>query len=131
MTETKTVTPVGEVINGYFAMWNETDAVLRRRIIEQNWTQDANYIEPLMAAEGHEGLDEGVAGMQAQFPGHELHPTGRVDAHHDRVRWTWELVGPDGGAPLATGTNVGMLAPDGRLCQVTGFFDSTPDTAGG
>jgi hypothetical protein len=129
MTETSIDTPVREVIDGYFAMWNETDPVRRRRIIEETWMPDASYIEPLMAAEGHEGLDDGVAALQAQFPGHTLHPAGRVDAHHDRVRWSWELLGPDGGAPLAAGTNVGVLAPDGRLRQVTGFFDSMPIVA--
>jgi len=127
MTETDIATPTREVIDGYFAMWNETDPVRRRQVIEETWTQDASYIEPLMVAEGYEGLNDGVAGLQAQFPGHQLRLAGRVDAHHDRIRWSWELLGPQGGAPMAAGTNVGTLAPDGRLREVTGFFDSTPD----
>jgi hypothetical protein len=129
MTETKIATPIPEVIDGYFAMWNETDPARRRQIIEETWTQDASYIEPLMAAEGHEGLNDGVAGLQAQFPGHELRPAGGIDAHHDRVRWSWEIFSSNGGAPVASGTNVGVLAADGRLRQVTGFFDYTPAAA--
>jgi hypothetical protein len=106
-------------------MWNETDPARRRQIIEQTWTRDARYIEPLMTAEGHGALNAGVSGLQAQFPGHTLRPAGRIDSHHDRVRWRWELFGPDGGEPIAAGTNVGRLAPDGRLGEVTGFFDHT------
>ncbi|MBV9281764.1 MAG: nuclear transport factor 2 family protein [Chloroflexi bacterium] len=129
MTETDSVTSIGEVLDGYFAMWNEADPARRRRIIEETWTQDASYVEPLMAVEGYDALNAGVAGLQAQFPGHELRPAGKVDAHHDRVRWSWELFGPEGGTAAAAGTNVGALAPDGRLRQVTGFFDHTAGVA--
>ena len=129
MTATNISAPICTLLDGYFAMWNETDSTRRRQIIEETWTQDASYIEPLMAVEGYQGLGDGVAALQARFPGHELRPAGRVDMHHERVRWSWELLGPEGGEALASGTNVGVLAPDGRLRQVTGFFDSTPDVA--
>ncbi len=63
-----------------------------------------------------------VGGAQAQFPGHRFRPTGAIDAHHDWARWGWELVGPDGGATVAAGVDVAVLAPDGRLRAVTVFF---------
>ncbi len=129
MTDATLAIPVQAVLDGYFAMWNEADPIRRQQIIEQTWTPDASYIEPLMTATGHQGPNDGVAGMQAQFPGQELHPTGHVDSHHDRIRWSWELHGPQSGAPVAGGTNVGVLAADGRLSQVTGFFDFAPDVA--
>jgi hypothetical protein len=123
MTETLTIPAATAAIDGYFAMWNERDPARRREIIAATWTPDGSYIEPLMAVDGHEALHAGVAGMQAQFPGHSIRPAGEIETHHDRVRWHWELVGPDGGEALASGTNVGVIAPDGRLRQVTGFFD--------
>lgn len=128
MTETIIAAPTRNVIGGYFAMWNEHDTARRRALIAETWTEDASYIEPLMVAEGHEALNEGVARLQAQFPGHKLRPAWGVDAHHDRVRWSWELFAPEGVEPVAAGTNVGVLAPDGRLHQVTGFFDRTAGT---
>ena len=128
MIQTEIAPSIREVLDGYFAMWNETHPAPRLHIIEATWTEDASYIEPLMAVEGHEALNAGVSGLRAQFPGHELRPSGQVDTHHDRVRWSWELFGPDG-APVAAGTNVGQLAPDGRLRQVTGFFDHTAGVA--
>ena len=125
MTDTQIATPVRRVVDGYFAMWNEREPVRRRRIIKETWIEGGSYVEPLMAVEGHDALDAGVASMQAQFPGHHLRPAGRMDTHHDRVRWDWELIGPEDREPLAAGTNVAILAPDGRLGQVTGFFDHT------
>lgn len=129
MIETEVPTSIQDVVDGYFAMWNEHDPARRRQIIEATWTEDATYTEPLMAVQGHEALNAGVDGLQAQFPGHVLHPAGPVNTHHDQVRWSWELVGPDGGDPIAAGTNVGLLAFDGRLRQVTGFFDHTAGVA--
>ena len=46
------------------------------------------------------------------------------DAHNDRVRFAWRLHGPDGGVPVAAGTDFGTVAEDGRLASVTGFLES-------
>lgn len=129
MTETSTAPSLNTALAGYFAMWNEDDPARRRAIIEETWTPDASYVEPLMAVTGYDALNSGVAGLQAQFPGHSIRPAGAAENHHDRVRFRWELIGPGGGAPIAGGTNVGVLAPDGRLRQVTGFFDFAPQAA--
>jgi len=129
MIQTEIPSSIRDTLDGYFAMWNETDPARRAQIIAATWTENARYVEPLMVVEGREDLNAGVMGMQAQFPGHTLRPTGQIDTHHDRVRWRWELIGPIGGEPLAAGTNVGELAPDGRLRQVTGFFDHTDGVA--
>ncbi len=128
MTETNAATPLNAIVDGYFAMWNETDPTRRQVVIAATWTPDASYVDPMFAADGYEALDALVAGAQTQFPGHRFRPTSAIDAHHDRVRWGWELVGLDGGAPVAAGVDVAVLAPDGRLRAVTGFFHQ-PATA--
>jgi hypothetical protein len=110
------------VVEAYFAMWNETDPTLRRAAIERAWASDASYLDPMFAAEGADGLDALAAGVHQQYPGYRFRLTEAVDAHHDRARWGWEFVGPDGGAPVIAGVDFAMLAPDGRLRQVTGFF---------
>lgn len=119
------VAPISEVVNGYFAMWNETDPERRRAVTAATWSSDARYIDPMFAADGHEALDAMVAAVHAQFPGHRFRLIGAIDAHHDRARWGWELAGPDGGPPAAVGIDVAALAPDGRLREVTGFFEQT------
>jgi HEAT repeat protein len=122
MTETDAAAPLSTVVDGYFAMWNETDPTRRREVIAATWAQDARYVDPLFAAEGPEALDALVAAVHEQFPGHRFRLTGAVDAHHDRARWGWALAGPDGEAPVAAGVDFAVLAPDGRLREVTGFF---------
>jgi hypothetical protein len=45
------------------------------------------------------------------------------DAHHDRVRFTWQLVAESGDA-VATGVDFATVADDGRLRAVTGFLEA-------
>ena len=115
---------VNSVIDRYIASWNETDPGRRRELIAQTWTEDASYLDPLMGGEGHDGIDAMIQAVQNRFPGHRFRRTGDVDAHHDRVRFGWEL-GPDGGPALARGLDVGVLV-DGRLRSITGFLDFAP-----
>jgi hypothetical protein len=122
MTDTSLAANVSQVVEAYFAMWNETDPARRRAAIAAAWSEHASYVDPMFAAEGADGLDALAAGVHQQFPGHRFRLTEAVDAHHDRARWGWELVGPDGGAPVAAGVDFAVLAPDGRLREVTGFF---------
>ncbi|MGZ3666840.1 MAG: nuclear transport factor 2 family protein, partial [Ktedonobacterales bacterium] len=112
-----------------FAMWNETDAAKRQALIAAAWSEDSHYVDPLFAASGAEALDAMVAGVHEQFPGHRFRLTSAVDVHHDRAQWEWELVGPDGGVPVAGGMDFATIAPDGRLREVTGFFHQRADAA--
>jgi len=112
---------VATTVDTYLAMWNETDADRRAALIEQAWALDGRYVDPLIEADGHTELSAMVAGVHAQFPGHRFRRTTTVDNHHDRVRFGWELVAPDGTRTVA-GIDVGALASDGRLQQITGFF---------
>lgn len=114
------------VIERYIAIWNETDPARRRDLIARTWTEDASYLDPLMAGEGPDGIDAMIAGVQQQFPGHRFRLLGEVDHHHDRVRFAWELGPGDGQPPLVAGTDFGVVAPDGRLRSVTGFLDRMP-----
>ena len=127
MNESNATTPIGEVVDGYFAMWNETDQARRREVIEATWTSDASYVDPMFDAEGQDALDAMVAGVNEQFLGHRFRPTGTVDVHNDRVRWGWELAGPGDGSTVFSGVDFAVLAADGRLREVTGFFEQPND----
>jgi diadenosine tetraphosphatase ApaH/serine/threonine PP2A family protein phosphatase len=125
MTGTNAATPLSEVVDRYLAAWNETDRARRAELIESVWTTDGRLIDPPLAAEGHAGIGEMAATLQAQFPGHRFRRASGIDAHHDQLRFAWELVGPGGAVALA-GLDVGELAADGRLRRVTGFFGELP-----
>lgn len=102
-------------------MWNEEDADQRAVRIAEAWAEGATYLDPVLEAEGHDGLSAMVAGVHDQFPGHRFRRLTAVDQHHDRVRFGWELAAPDGTVTVA-GIDVGTLAADGRLLAVTGYF---------
>lgn len=66
--------------------------------------------------------------MHGTYPGHRFRRTSVVDGHHDQIRFGWELVAPDGTCTVA-GVDVGLLARDGRLDQIVGFFGELPEAA--
>jgi hypothetical protein len=68
VNESSAATPIGEVVDGYFAMWNETDPTRRREVIEATWTPDASYVDPTFDAQGPDALDAMVGGTNG-FPG--------------------------------------------------------------
>jgi hypothetical protein len=115
------MTDATSTVQTYLAMWNETDAATRSALIEQAWTPDGRYTDPVLEARGYGELAQMVAGVHEKFPGHKFRGTSGLDQHHDSVRFAWELVAPDGAVTVA-GIDVGILAEDGRLRQITGFF---------
>jgi hypothetical protein len=113
------------LIDRYIAMWNETDAARRRELIARTWTEAASDVDPMLQGEGQAGIDAMVQGVQERFPGHWFRRTSEIDAHHDRVRFSWALAA-EGGATLVSGTDFGVVAADGRLQTITGFLDQAP-----
>lgn len=118
------MTDIETTVDTYLAMWNETDPARRGDVIARAWTPDGSYVDPVLEAEGHDALSEMVTQVQAQFPGHRFRRTSGVDAHHDKVRFGWELAGPDGAVAVA-GIDVGTVA-DGKLRSIAGFFGDVP-----
>jgi hypothetical protein len=103
-------------------MRNEPGAERRRAIIAETWTDDASYLDPIMEGRGPRRHRRHGGGGQRQFPGHRFELTAG-DAHHDRVRFAWRLVGANGGEPVAAGVDFATLGDDGRLRAVTGFLE--------
>ncbi len=114
-----------DLIDRYLASWNETDPGRRRDLIAQTFSEGASYLDPVMQGDGHAGIDTLIAGVHARFPGHRFSRIGEVDAHHDRVRFSWALA-PEGGAALVKGTDFAVLDGAARMASVTGFFDLLP-----
>ena len=111
-----------ELIDRYIDMWNETDPARRRALISRTWTESASYVDPLLAGEGHAGIDAMVAAVHEKYPGHRFRRVSEVDVHHDRARFNWTL-GPKDGPALVQGTDFAVIAGNERLATVTGFFD--------
>ena len=107
---------------GYLAAWNEDDDLRRRELLEQGWAADARYADPLMQGEGRDGIARMIESARAQFPGHVFTLSGTPDGHGVHVRFSWTLA-PDGGTPVAGGTDMVRLDGEGRIAEVVGFLD--------
>jgi hypothetical protein len=118
------MTNVQSIVDGYIAIWNETDQARRQQLISQIWTEDASYSDPMAQVEGHSGIDALVMGVHQQFPQSEFRRSSEIDAHHNCIRFSWELA-PRGGEAFAGGIDVGLIR-DGKLQSITGFLDFVP-----
>ncbi|HEX3509709.1 MAG TPA: nuclear transport factor 2 family protein [Solirubrobacteraceae bacterium] len=110
------------LVHDYIQMWNEPDAERRRALVAETVTEDASYVDPLMAGDGIDGIAGMIAGAQAAYPGHRFELLAGPDAHNGRVRFSWTLVSGDGDR-VAVGHDFATLADDGRMSSITGFLD--------
>ena len=111
------------IASRYIAAWSESDAVRRRALIANVFTPDAVYLDPMAHSAGHDGLDAMIGAVQQQFAGLRFRLHGKQDGHNDVVRFSWTL-GADGAEPVAYGTDIAVVAADGRIRSVTGFLDA-------
>jgi SnoaL-like domain len=117
---------VNEIVAGYIAAWNETDGGRRRDIIARTWSEDASYLDSHREGTGHAAIDAMIGAVQERFPGYRFRLSSGIEAHHDRVRFSWSAGGTEQSPLFFGGTDFAMLAQDGRLRSVTGFIDAMP-----
>jgi hypothetical protein len=118
-------TDMNVIAKRYIDAWNETDATTRRALIDELYTQDAGYTDPLLDANGRDQIDAAIEGAQQQFAGLVFSLAGPVDSHHDTARFQWHLGAPGADEPLVVGFDV-AVAEGGQLHRVYGFLDKAP-----
>ena len=116
------MTDISTTIDDYIAAWNEGDDGRRRELVSRAFADDATYVDPLVSSEGPDGIAGMIGAVQQHYAGHRFELAAGPDAHHDCVRFTWELKNPDG-AHVATGIDFATIANDGRLCTLIGFLE--------
>ncbi len=128
-------THAAQLADRYVALWNESDADERRRMIGELWTESGSQtLQPPMEmrelaagpgiglaatleARGHTELQARATASYEHWVASEgLTFRGGEDAERlgDVVKFRWEAVGQDGDT-LASGLNVLVLAADGRI----------------
>lgn len=117
---------VNEAVANYIAAWNETDGGRRRDIIARTWTDHGSYLDSHRDSVGHAAIDAMIAAVQEKFPGYRFRLCSGIEAHHDRVRFSWAAGGTDAALMYFGGTDFAVLAEDGRMQAVTGFTDAMP-----
>jgi hypothetical protein len=114
-----------ELAQRYIAAWNETDPDARQKAVDELYTEDARYVDPLGVAEGRTAIAATIGAVQGQFPGFRFRLVGPVDGHHDQARFSWEL-GPEGDEAPIAGFDVAVTDGWSRLRNVFGFLDRVP-----
>ena len=122
------MTNFDDVAHRYIDIWNETDPSARRAAVDQLYTEDARYVDPMAAAEGREAIASMIGAVQDQFPGFRFRLAGPVDGYHNQARFGWEL-GPTGTPAPIVGFDVVATDASGRIQTVLGFLDKVPATA--
>jgi hypothetical protein len=111
--------------NRYAAIWS-SDADVRVGELSACLTDDATYCDPNGLIEGPKALSAYMGGFQQSVPGATFRIRSVVH-HHNRTLAHWALHGPNdtNDKALQTGTSFGLLADDGRLRSISGFFYPT------
>ena len=133
-----------ELTRRYVAVWNEPDAALRRKAIQELWTEDgAHILQPpaefrqaaaglgfgsaALEARGYDELETRVTRSYADFvaPGeYTFRPRDNADSLRNLVKFNWEMVPSGGGEAVAVGLEILVLGPDGRIEADYQFIES-------
>ena len=112
-----------ETVEAYMSAWNEPDEAKRRQLLEGCWADNGTYTDPMSDVAGRDALVTLITGFQQQMPGASISLTSAIDEHHGRIRFGWAL---NGGPTAMDGIDVGVLAGDGKLASIVGFWGLAP-----
>jgi hypothetical protein len=115
---------VAQPARGFGLAWNETDDDARLAILEEVWADEGTNAQPEFDDRlvGRAAMDEHIDAFQTNRPGEyfEWRDWDPSNLHHDRIMMPWRLCAADG-TTLLEGTDFGLIGPDGRLVETTGF----------
>jgi hypothetical protein len=132
-----------ELVGRYVAVWNEANAELRRKAINELWAEDgAHVLQPpleiqkaaagigfasaALEARGHDELEVRVARAYQDFvaPGEfTFRPRDNAGRLRNVVKFNWEMVPVAGGEAAATGLEILVLDDDGRITTDYQFIE--------
>lgn len=120
---------ISALVERYVALWNQADAQLRRRSIDQLWAEDGVHFSRSIEARGHAQIEARVAKAHAEFVGsgrYRFVSANNVQSHHGGVRFNWRMVGVSDQRVAAIGFDFLLLDADGRIHSDHQFSDPLP-----
>jgi hypothetical protein len=135
---------VKDLTSRYVAAWNEPDPARRRQAIRELWAEDGIHVlqppaefrqaaaglgftSAALEARGHDELEVRVSRAYQDFvaPGEfTFRPRDNADALRNVVKFSWEMIPAAGGEAAATGLEILVLGPDGRIEADYQFIDA-------
>jgi len=116
---------VFDLLGSWGAAWSEPDPATRMAHLDRCWAEDGRFRNPMACCDGREALSAHMANAQAHMQGASIEATSEFAFSHNFFRYGWRMVSADG-TPMASGTDVGEIDPDGRIAWIVGFWDPMP-----
>jgi hypothetical protein len=111
----------------YVQTWKTPSLEDKRALFAQCLTPDCVYRDPLTEARGWDELEAYMATLQTQIPG-AYFVTEHFLAHHGRSIARWQMMNGENVA-VGSGISYGEYDAQGRLCGMSGFFETPGSTA--
>ena len=105
----------------YQAAWSDIPEDERRALLGRSVAERCVYSDPTSSCDGFEALIGHIEQSQKKMPGARFQNDKFLD-HHEHGLSEWTMF--DGkGAKVTTGTSYARFGGDGRMTQMTGFFE--------
>jgi hypothetical protein len=113
--------------NTYGEAWNATEPSEAASLLAKSWAEDGVLFDPdnPEGVKGRDALVEYIMKSQIDMKGLDISDTAEPETLGNRLRTQW--VARQEGADTYTGTDFIEFDSDGRISQVTMFYDSTPE----
>jgi pyruvate/2-oxoglutarate dehydrogenase complex dihydrolipoamide dehydrogenase (E3) component len=105
----------------YQAAWSAISDDQRQQLLDESVAPDCVYTDPTSISHGHRELTAKMQATQRNFPGATFR-NDKFACHHGQAISHWTMLNGNGTA-IFTGTSHARYAGDGRLAQMTGFFE--------
>jgi hypothetical protein len=121
------MTNLDELITKYVAIWNEPDADVRQKSIPAVWSEQAGLFNRVNEYHGHAGVERAVQRSYDLFVvrGFRFRPRTQPAAHHNAIRFTWEMITPEGEVS-SIGTQFLVLDEHHRISLDYQFIETAP-----
>jgi uncharacterized protein YndB with AHSA1/START domain len=110
-------------VDAFFTAWVQTDRDARRDTLRSVANDDLVFRDRFSCTSGIDDLADHIGAALVHMPGLRLSRDGAVRQCQGTALVDWQAKGADG-TVRGRGVNVLLLAPDGRLAGVTGFWSS-------
>jgi len=107
-----------QLADRYVAVWNETNAEVRRRAIADLWVAEGLHCVGTREARGYDALEQRITGSHeknVRDGGHRFRAVKGARALRDVVTFFWEMVPADRDEVVATGLEFLIVDADGRI----------------
>ena len=105
-------------------VFGEIDPKRRRAAIDEIFTEDCVFYEPMGVHRGRDEIDRVAGEIKATHPDFRYQPIAGPEEWSNGGRIQW-VSGPPGEAPAYAGTDF-IIVRDGRIAAVYLFFDKLP-----